>query len=197
MYYKLTLIVILSALCLTACGYSLQGAGTSLPPDVKNIYIERVENNTIESQLTRFLEDSLRDRFERFGTVVVVDNLDQADAVLYTRILKLERQIDTVRSVNTAADNEQISVTVSGELKRPNGSLLWREPAFPMRARFGTQAVSVVGSSASFASSNLDLAALGALNQREVARSQEQEALRGITDSVAQYIYDQAIAKDF
>ncbi len=72
----------LSVIGLAACGYGLLGRTSSLPADIKDIYVVPLENRTTRSQvdllLTRAIIDELvtRRRFE------IVSARDKSDAVL-------------------------------------------------------------------------------------------------------------------
>lgn len=181
---------------LTACGYGLQGGGTVLPPDVKNIYIPKVDNESTELGLSDLVTDSLRDQFDSYGAVTVVDKQTQADAVLNVRILSLIQSVDTVSSTNTTNQMDSTMI-LSGELRRVTGKVLWRDPQIRVSKNFATNANTVVTSSPDFASGSIATSDLAGLNQRELARGQQQQALVSMTADAARMIYDKAVAPDF
>lgn len=182
---------------LSGCGYAFQGSGSILPADVKNVYIPRVENNSTESSLTSTLTEALRDRFERFGVVTVVEDINEADAVLKSRIIKISKSTRTVTSNTDATQQYDTTMTVGAELRRTTGAVLWRNPHFTVTKDFGTSSDIVVSSSADFAGGSLGASDLGGLDTREIARGQEQEALNDLAEQVAKKIYDEAVAPDF
>lgn len=195
---KLLSIALLFALFFTAgCGYTFQGSGSVLPADVKRIYIPIVENSSTEASLTTMVTESLRDRFERFGVVTVVDSYDQADAALKVRIIKTKKKTRASRSVTDTAQQLDTEVTLSAELRRLSGQVLYRNPNFTVSQAYASSRESVVSSSADFAGGNLGSADLSGLDAREVARGQEQEALNTVSDLVAKQIYDESVAPDF
>ena len=102
-----------SALVVGGCGYQFQGSGSALPPDVKFIAIPRVENITAEPGLSTVLTEALRDEFDRYGAVTVVENESQADAVLRTRLISVVRNTDTVTSTTDAALELSTSLTLA------------------------------------------------------------------------------------
>lgn len=184
----------------TGCGYTFQGSGSVLPPDVKRIYIPRVENNSAEFQLTSLVTESLRDRFERFGVVAVVDELGDADAVLRARILKIKRNTATSTSKTDTALQVDTTMTFAAELRRVSGPVLWRNTNLAVTKSFGSASAAVVTTSPQFAGGTLspsDLASLEATGTREVARGQESEAFNQIADEAARIVYDAAVAPDF
>lgn len=191
--------VVLTSLCalLSSCGYTFQGSGSILPPDVKRISIPLVENNSTEPGLATVVTEALRDRFERFGVLVVVDELGDADAVLKATILSVKRDTHSVTSRTDTALQFNTSLSISGELRRVTGPILWRNPRLVVTKPFGATSGVVVTSSSDFAGGSLGSSDLGALDNREVSRGQEQEAFAALADDAAKKIYDEAVTPDF
>lgn len=189
--------VLLGAMLLTSCGYKFQGGGSILPPDIKKIYIPIAENRSTEARLATLLTEAMKDRFERFGVLSVVDSAAEADAVLRTTILKVGRDTQSTTSQTDTALQLDTSVTIASELKRTSGVLLWRNPQFTVRRAVGTASGGIVTSSADFASGSLGAGDVGALSSRELSRGQEQEAMNLLAEQAARLVYDQAVSPDF
>jgi outer membrane lipopolysaccharide assembly protein LptE/RlpB len=190
-------LILLSCLALSACGYTFQGGGSVLPPDIKVIAIPMVQNASTESSLTTTVTEALRDRFERYGVVTVVEDLGEADAILKARIVKVTRNQRTSTSRTDTELQLDTVLTLAAELRRVTGPVLWRDNNISVSKAFGTTSDVVVTTSPDFASGTLGAADLGALNSREVSRGQEQDALRTLADEAARQIYDSAVAPDF
>lgn len=187
----------LSALTLGGCGYGFHGGKSILPPDVKKIYIPIVENDSTEGGLSNIFTESLRDTFERYGAVEVVDNELGADAILKARIVKVTRDTRSVTSQTDQALQLDTTMTVDAELKRTTGSILYRNKSLQVSKSFGASAGSTISSSSDFASGIVSSGDLANLDPHEQQRSQEQLALQDITQRVARKIYDDAVAPDF
>ena len=192
----LAIALALSALGLSACGYVLKGSGSILPPDVKSIYIPTVENNSTQLGLSDIVTDALRDEFDSYGTVSVVDRQNQADATLKVRIVSVKQSTDTVSNTNTASLMDSTMV-LAGELRRVTGPVLWRDPLIRVTKTYATDASAVVTTSPDFASGSLSSQDLANLSTREVARGQQQSALTSMASDAARQIYDKAVAPDF
>jgi len=193
-------IIGLIALCLMGCGYAFQGTGSVLPPDVKRVYIPVAENTSTEGGLSTILTEALRDRFERYGVVEVVDDISGADAVLRSRVIKVKRSTGAVTSRTDTTIQQDLTLNMAVELRRVTGPVLWRNMNLSVTRSFGTASGAIVTSSADFAAGSLsasDLAALESGGTREVARGQESEALNSLAEKAAQIIYDSAVAPDF
>ncbi len=168
-----------------------------LPPDVKVIAIPLVQNASTESGLTTMVTEALRDRFERFGVVTVVDDAASADAILRARILKVSRDQRTSTSKTDTELQLDTTMTLAAELRRVTGPVLWRDNSISVSKEFGTTSGVVVTTSPDFASGLLGSSDLNSLEDREVSRGQEQAALRSLAEEVASQIYDAAVAPDF
>jgi len=181
----------------TGCGYTFQGSGSVLPADVKKIYIPMVDNNTTESTLTQLLTEALRDQFDRYGAVTVVEESATADAVLNVKILQLKRGTSTATAKTDLALQQDTVVTIGAELRRVTGSILWREAQISVSQSYGTTSGSVLTSSAGFAGGSISASDLANLNTREVSRTQEQDILTVMSETIARKIYERSVAPDF
>ncbi len=180
-----------------ACGYTFQGSGTVLPPDVKAIYIPQVQNNSTELGLSDIVTEALREQFESYGVVAVVDRQSLADAVLNVKIVNVDRRTRTVLGTNDTATQMETTMVLEGELRRTTGALLWRNQMIRVAQGVGTDRSAVVTSSAAFASGSISSADLQQLSAREITRSQENEILPNLASEAARKIYDGSVAPDF
>lgn len=186
-----------SLLMATGCGYSFQGSATSLPPSVKKVYIAPVVNSSTDARLAGLLTDCLRDRFDRGGAVSVVDTLTSSDAVLSVKLKGVVSGATTSTSTTNQALQVNNSMTLSGDLRRANGQVLWSVPAMTVTRGSAATRGAVVTSSAEFASSGLAASDVVGLNDREVARSQQGAALSSLVELAARRIYEEAVAPNF
>ena len=196
-FYGVVAILLIVAFMVTGCGYTFHGGGSVLPPDVTKVVIPMVENNSTEPGLGAIVTEALRDQFERFGALTVVDNYGEADAVLDARILEVSRNTRAVTSNTDTALQYNTTLTLAAGLRRVTGPVLWRNPSVAAAKSFGTTSGAVVTSSVDFASGSLGGADLASLDDREVGRGQEREALMTLAEDVARTIYYEAVAPDF
>ncbi|WKZ56346.1 MAG: LPS assembly lipoprotein LptE [Bdellovibrionota bacterium] len=188
---------VLMLVALSGCGYSLQGGGSALPPDIQKIHIPIVENNSSESRLTFSFTEALRDRFERFGVFTIVDTPSEADAVLQAKINRVKRNTGTVTSRTESALQVDTSLYVGAELKRTTGQTLWKDGNLVVTQSFASTGDVVVTSSPEFYGGVIGASDLGQLDDREVARGQEREVLVRLAENAAAKIYNLSVAPDF
>jgi hypothetical protein len=191
------LLLSLALIAQLGCGYTFQGSGSVLPQDVKKIYVPLVENNTPEAGLDRVITEALQDQFERYGTFYVVDNMNDADAVLKVRVLSIQRNNRTTSSGTDSALQVQSVLNLSGELRRVSGPVLWANPQISQTASYGAVSGAVVANSADFSGGSLGSNSLSSLNSREVSRSQEGQVLETLAEQAARAIYQEAVLPEF
>ncbi|NDC39541.1 MAG: hypothetical protein EBZ48_16135 [Proteobacteria bacterium] len=185
-------------LVLAGCGYTFKGGGSVLPQDVKKVYVPLVENSSTETGVATLLTDALRDEFDRYGTLTVVDSIDEADAILTARILKVGQATTTTTGGKSDTGLQyDASLTVQAEVRRTTGGVLWRNPSLSVTKTFGSSRESVVTGSVDFAEGTLSSSDIGGLDTREVARGQRSESLQDLSEQMARAIYDQAVTPDF
>jgi hypothetical protein len=187
-------------ICLFAnsgCGYTLRGTGSVLPPDVKLIAIPDVVNRTNESNLGRFLTESLREQFGRYGAVRVTDDVNEADATLNVKIVQLKSISQSSNAVTDVAQQLSTTLFASGQLIKKDKSTLWSNPMLTVTQTYGNTSGAVITSTTQFIESGLNAGDISALNQREVTRSQEQQAFNALAQQVATKIYEEAVAPEF
>lgn len=183
--------------CLASCGYTFRGSGSALPPDVKKIYIPRVDNNSTKLGLANVVTEAIKDEFDSYGSISVVDSQGEADAVMKVRIVDVKETTSAVRSNTNTALQMQTTMFLTAELRRVTGPVLWRDNQIRVTQTFGADSSVVVTSSAAFAAGSISAADLSGLSSREVSRGQEAGALNSLAEDAARQLYDKAIAPDF
>ena len=181
----------------TGCGYTLRGSGTVLPADVKNIYIPRVENGSTELRLADVVTDALRDEFDSYGTLSVVEKQGEADAILKVRIVDVKKSTSTVNATTNTSLQMDTTMLLGGELRRTTGQILWRENNLKVTKEYAANQSVVVTTSPDFASGSISASDLANLSSRDIARGQEAQALNDLANNAARMIYDKSVAPDF
>jgi outer membrane lipopolysaccharide assembly protein LptE/RlpB len=133
---------LLAALAAVAlgCGYSLVGKGSTLPPEVKKVYLKAFENSTervlVDQILTRAVADELvnRQRFE------VVSSEQGADAELAGTVVSFEVTPVSFDSDRRAKEYE-IAITAKVQLRQfvPD-RILWKNDRYQFRNSYPLEA---------------------------------------------------------
>lgn len=184
-------------LLLTGCGYTFIGSGSSLPPDIKTVYIPFVTNLTTDTYITPLLTKALREHFEKYGVLTVVDSTENYDSILNVTILNVDEESRTVTANTESELQGDLVLTVSVELLRRDGTPLWATPFLEQRRSYASDMSTVVTSSSSFAQSGLNATDLQNLGNREVSRSQQMITMENLVEEVSKRVYMQAVAPSF
>jgi outer membrane lipopolysaccharide assembly protein LptE/RlpB len=187
----------LGVVSLTSCGYTLRGSGSVLPADVRNIYIPRVENGSTELGLSDVVTEALREEFDSYGTVAVVEKQGEADAILKVQILDVKNTTSTVDPTTNTALQMDTTMFISGELQRTTGQVLWRENNIKVTKGYAANQSVVVTTSPDFASGSISATDLASLSSRDISRGQEAQALNNLAADAARMVYDKSVAPDF
>ncbi len=198
-FNKIAIVLVLAGLSLTAggCGYALRGSGTVLPPDIKAIYIPLVDNETTVPGLGQRFTEVLRSRFDRYGVVKIVERERDADATLVAKVIDLDNRVRGVESETDVSVDSDLIMTISAELRRKTGQLLYRAKSLSVSSSVAGVSDTVVTSSSGFESGDVDAGTLGAIGDREVERGQQDQALDDLMEEVSQKLYLESVAADF
>jgi hypothetical protein len=85
--FLLFLLIAHSSLLIAACGYSLVGKGSSLPPHIKNISIPVFSNKTGEPNIEFEITNRIREGFIEDGRLKMVNDMSY-DLILHGEIIK-------------------------------------------------------------------------------------------------------------
>lgn len=126
-------LMLAGALIVAGCGYTLVGRASNIPPEVKSVYLEPLENATdrvnVDQILTRALTDELVTR-QRFA---VVSSAADGDATLSGKVTGFD-----VRPVTFDADRRateyEISITAAVSLvQHDSETALWQSDRYQFR----------------------------------------------------------------
>ncbi len=126
------------ALQLFGCGYALVGRGSNLPPDIRSIYVEPLENATTRTQVEQILTQAIADEMVTRRRFNVVNNEGQADAILRGKVLSFAVRPLTFDS-DGLANNFEIMITADMKFQRvpknleDQGEVLWSNSRYLFR----------------------------------------------------------------
>ena len=182
---------------LAGCGYAFEGSGSILPQDIKTIAIPLAENNTTQNGLGQRFTESLRSRFDRYGAVKVVEKESDADAVFRAKIENIDNRVSDVTSNTDIEVEKDLILTVSAELRRKNGQLLYRNAGMNISDSAATVGNTVVTSSSQFAQGGIQSTDINNLGAREVERGQSAQVMDDLLEEASRKLYLEAVAADF
>ena len=138
--------------------------------------------------------------------MTIVEDPSSADAVLKVKVTKVDTKTRNVTSsqkdpVPNVAVDQDLVMTVSAELRRKTGQLLYKNSNLTVSESFaGISSVVVTGSS-SFAQGGLSAGSLTTLGQQAssvaVAQGQQSEVLDDLVEEASRRLYLESVAADF
>ncbi|HEX9636045.1 MAG TPA: LPS assembly lipoprotein LptE [Acidobacteriota bacterium] len=104
----------LSALLMSACGYSLAGRGATLPQHIQRVGIPPFENQTSRLELDEILTSEVQQQFIAHGGYDVVSQRDGVDALLLGEITNFSSRPVALDAEGRAT---QISVLINSRVQ--------------------------------------------------------------------------------
>jgi outer membrane lipopolysaccharide assembly protein LptE/RlpB len=127
-------------LTLSGCGYALVGRGSNIPEDVKEVYIQPLENRTQRSQVEQALTRSIADELVTRQRFAVVGSPDGADAVISGAVVGFGATPVTFDTSGRATEYE-ISITAQIAFKRTGEEKpLWSNDRYNFRQTYPVEA---------------------------------------------------------
>ncbi|MGI6680700.1 MAG: LPS assembly lipoprotein LptE [Bdellovibrionota bacterium] len=182
---------------ITGCGYTFIGSGSSLPADVRSVYIPFVTNLSSDTYITSLLTEALREEFEKYGALKVVDSTENYDAVLNVTILSVGDGSRTVTANTETELQSDLTLTLQAELLRRDGTVLWANPNLSQSRSYASDLSTVLTGSANFAQSGMSAGDLRNLGGNEISRSQQRITMENLIAETSKRMYMQAVAPSF
>ena len=160
----------------SGCGYQFAGESSFLPRDIRTIYVEQFINRSRDVGLEKELASGLRAEIFRRGRLQVVDQAEQADAILTGSILSLDSTVVSVNRRDEVLEYQSI-LTVDVILRRrePN-EVLWRGPAIRLTEFYAGSRAAVVTTSSEFRTGTLNTSDVRRLTDIQLTEAQNREA---------------------
>jgi hypothetical protein len=141
---RLAVLCLLAAGALGGCGYALVGRGSTLPPDVREVYLKPFENGTGRARVDQILTQAVADELVTRQRFAVVASDAGADAELAGTVTGFD-----VRPVSFDADRRgteyEIAITARVSLRRvgqtdPAALALWQNDRYQFRDSYKLEA---------------------------------------------------------
>ena len=131
-------------------------AGSSfLPPNVKTVYIEPFINKSRDVGIEKEMTTALRSEFYRRGPLTVVDNMEQADAILSGVVRQLTTNIASVNRHNEVLQFEGVLTLDVTLRQRDPDVVLWQVQGLTLNRIYAGSRAAVVTTSSDFKQGNL------------------------------------------
>jgi len=123
-------LMFLSALLLTGCGYHLVGGRGTFAPGVRTVFVDVFTNNTSEANADSIFRIAFNNQVVQNGHFKLAPGPEEADAILRGTILSLQSSSLAYQTTNLSAENRMtVTMQISFE-ERASGRVLWSDGAY-------------------------------------------------------------------
>ena len=124
-------------LALAGCGYALVGRGSTVPPDIKSVYLRPLENRTQRSQVEQALTRTIAEELVTRQRFAVVGSEAEANAEILGAVTGFGVTPVTFDPGGRATEYE-ISITAQITFKRvgETGEVIWKSDRYTFRENY-------------------------------------------------------------
>ena len=123
-------LMVLTALLLTGCGYSFQGGRGSFAPGVRTVFVDVFTNKTSEANADSIFRTAFSSLVVQKGHFKLAQSPGEADAIFRGTILGLQSSPLSYKASSLSAE-DRITVTMQISFEeRASGKVLWANEAY-------------------------------------------------------------------
>lgn len=121
----------------TGCGYALVGRSSSLPADIKAVYVAPLENQTTRAQLEQFLTSAITDELVTRRRFEIVRSAAEANAQLVGAVTSF-RVTPVTFDADGRAQEYEISIVAAVKFQRTgaDGAVVWENDRYLFRETY-------------------------------------------------------------
>lgn len=134
--FKIKSSILLFNLLLVSCGYHLVGTTSTLPKDIKKIYVPTFINNTGQPEVEERLTDAVSREISQRGFFQLVKSKEEADGILNGQLNQFELMPVSLDQAGRALEY-QIVVSLKVLLTSPDEkNIYWQNDSFRFYERY-------------------------------------------------------------
>lgn len=127
---------VLTVLALASCGYTLVGRGSTVPADIRSVYLKSFENKTQRQQVDQVLTQAVAKELVTRKRFTVVSDPASADAEISGSVVGFNVVPVTLDPEGRATQYE-VSITAQVKFRRiKNDTVLWSNEHYNFRASY-------------------------------------------------------------
>ncbi len=175
------------------CGYQFLGGNEGLPKDIRTIYVEPFVNRTTEVGIERELASAVKSDFHQRGQIRVVDQLDQADAVITGVVRSFDNRVVAVNSNDEVLQFETVLVVDMTLRRRLPDEILWRAQNTRLSALHSGSRGAVVTTSSDFKRGTLNPNDIRQFTDVQLTESLDYEAKERMVKEFARELHQRLV----
>jgi hypothetical protein len=175
--------------CLLGCGYQFAGRSDLFPKDIRSVYVEPFINRTRDVGIEHELTSALRSEFYRRGELQVVDQADQADAILSGVVRTFDSLTASVNNNNEVLQFEATMVVDVTFRRREPGEILWRGQNMRINEVHAGSRAAVVTTSSKFQTQTLNTLDVRRMTDIQLTETENRQMRESLIDRFTQELH--------
>jgi outer membrane lipopolysaccharide assembly protein LptE/RlpB len=160
---------------LAACGYQLAGQSSFLPKDVRTIYVEPFINRSRDIGIEKEITTAVRGEFYRRGQLRLVEQADQADAILSGVVRSFDSTVASVNRKDEVLQYESVMILDVSLRRREPNEILWRGQGTRLTELHSGSRAAVVTTSSEFKNRTLNAADVRRMTDIQLTETDNRE----------------------
>lgn len=175
------------------CGYQLTGQNSYLLKNIKTVYVEPFISRSRDVGIDKEITSALRSEIYRRGQLKLVDQADQADAILSGVIRSLDSQVASVSRNDEVLEYEAVmTLDVTLRRREPN-EILWRAANSRLTQLFAGSRAAVVTTSSEFRTGTFNSSDVRRLTDIQLTEMQNQAARDQLMERFARDLHQRIV----
>ncbi len=183
----------LSLLAFNGCGYHFSGIGEAFPKDVNSIYVPTFVNSSKNVGLEKEISSALRSEFRRRGRVRLVNQPDQADAILSGVVRSLDTNVVSVNASDEVLQYQAVLVVDMTLRRRSPNELLWRTEGSYIKETYVGARGAVVTTSSAFQRRTLNAEDIALFSDVQLTETMTRETRAALVNRFARKMHQKLI----
>jgi Lipopolysaccharide-assembly len=167
------------------CGYQLSGDSVLLPKDIRTIYIEPFINRSRDVGVDKEITTALRGEFYRRGPLRVVDEMEQADAILTGLVASLESHAASVNRFAEVLQYESVLVVDITLRRRQPDEIIWQRLGSRLSQFYNGERGAVVSTSSAFQTGTINSSAVRELTDIQLTEGENRQTRTQLMEKFA------------
>lgn len=185
----LTVIGILFVLGGMGCGYHFSGRGDGFPKDIRTVFVEPLVNRSRDIGVESEMTSALRSEFHQRGQLRVVDQVEQADAILSGVVRSLDSRVVSVNREDEVLQFEMALVLDMSFRRRNPDEIVWRTQGTRLAEVYSGSRGAVVITSSAFKSGTLNPGDVSRFTDIQLTETLKREAREKLTVRAARELH--------
>jgi lipopolysaccharide assembly LptE-like protein len=177
----------------TGCGYQLAGQSPLFSQNIHTIYVEPFISRTRDVGVEQELTSAVRSEFYRLGPLKVVDQVDQADAIITGVIRSVENHVASVNRKDEVLQYESSMVLDVSLRRREPNEILWRAGGMRLTQIYDGSRAAVVTTSSEFKTGTLNVTDVRRMTDIQLTEADRQRARDRLMEDFAHELHQRLL----